>query len=169
MKKMLKMLDKTEDIISSSLLVITSVLVFVEAVLRYRFNYSISWSEEVSRMMIAWFIFIGSSIAVRENAHVNMDALSNLISGKRTTQLFVNILVDLICIIFCAIIVFAGINMIKSAIALGSMATSIKIPLFVPYASVPVGVFLMMIRYIMSFINNITDLIRFTDTRGGVQ
>lgn len=168
MKKMLKILDKSEDIIASSLLIITSVLVFVEAILRYRFNYSISWSEEVSRMMIAWFIFIGSSIAVRENAHVNMDALSNLIAGKRTTQTFINMLVDLICIIFCAVIVFAGINMIKSAIALGSMATSIKIPLFIPYASVPVGVFLMLIRYIMSFIKNLSNLFRFTNTRGGV-
>ncbi|SKC89355.1 TRAP transporter small permease [Maledivibacter halophilus] len=157
MKKLINYLNKGEEILASSLLILTSLLVFVQVVLRYQFNYSISWSEELSRIMIAWFIFLGSSMAVKDNAHVNMDALFILTSGK--FKQILSILIDFINIIFCILIVIAGVEMIQSAIDIGSKATSINIPLYVPYASVPVGVFLMMIRYIFSIKNKILDLI----------
>lgn len=161
MKKSPQILDKLEDVIASSLLIITSLLVFTQVVLRYGFNYSISWSEEISRMMIAWFIFIGSSMAVKDNAHVSMDILDSIISGR--LKILVGIIVDIINIIFCTIIITAGIGMIKNAIAIGSMATSINIPLYIPYASVPVGVSLMLIRYIISIVNGFRSLIKFSD------
>ncbi len=157
MKKIIQYLNKGEELTASSLLILTSVLVFVQVILRYQFNYSISWSEEMSRIMIAWFIFLGSSMAVKDNAHVNMDALFVVVSGK-LKQVF-NILIDIINIIFCVIVVYSAIEMIQSAIKIGSMATSIKIPLYIPYASVPVGVFFMLIRYIFSLKNKIMDLI----------
>jgi C4-dicarboxylate transporter DctQ subunit len=158
MKKIFKFLNKSEELIASSLLILTSLLVFVQAILRYQFNYSIAWSEELSKIMIAWFIFLGSSMAVKEKAHVNMDALVILISGK-IKHVF-SILVDIVNIVFCILVVFAGVNMVLSAIAIGSTATSIKIPLYIPYASVPVGVFLMLIRYIFSVVQKIGDLIK---------
>lgn len=167
MKKIFQVLNKVEDAVASSLLIITSLLVFVQVILRYKFNYSISWSEEVSRMMIAWFIFIGSSMAVKDNAHVNMDALFSIISGR--AKILVGMIVDIINIIFCIIIIIAGINMLKNAMAIGSMATSVKIPLYIPYASVPVGVFLMLIRYIINFKNKFNDLIRFNDIKREVK
>ncbi|MBU5436791.1 TRAP transporter small permease [Tissierella sp. MSJ-40] len=167
MKKIFQVLNKVEDAVASSLLIITSLLVFVQVILRYKFNYSISWSEEVSRMMIAWFIFIGSSMAVKDNAHVNMDALFSIISGR--AKILVGMIVDIINIIFCIIIIIAGINMLKNAMAIGSMATSVKVPLYIPYASVPVGVFLMLIRYIINFKNKFNDLIRFNDIKREVK
>ncbi len=159
MKKGLRVLNKIEDNMASILLIVTSLLVFIQVILRKGFNYSISWSEEVSRMMIAWFIFIGSSMAVKDNAHVNMDALSSILSGR--FKIVVDIIVNIINIIFCIMIINAGIGMIKSAIKIGSMATSINIPLYIPYASVPVGISLMLIRYIVNLVNKFKELINF--------
>lgn len=167
MKKIFKALDRTEDIVASSLLIMASLLVFIQVILRYQFNYSISWSEEIARMMIAWFIFIGSSMAVRENAHVNMDIMNTILAGR--IKIIVGMIVDIINMIFCVIIIIAGIKMLKDAYVLGSMATSVKIPLYIPYASVPVGVFLMLIRYIASFVNKIGDMIHFNDTSREVE
>ncbi|MEN1761140.1 MULTISPECIES: TRAP transporter small permease [Anoxynatronum] len=146
MKNIVNLLNKTEEVIASSLLILTSVLVFVQVVLRYQFNYSLAWSEELARLMIAWFIFLGASMAVKENAHVNMDAAFILLKGK--AKIAVGILIDLINIAFCALVVFAGINMVKAAMAINSTATSIDLPLWIFYASVPVGVALMLIRYL---------------------
>ncbi|TCK98637.1 C4-dicarboxylate transporter DctQ subunit [Natranaerovirga hydrolytica] len=156
MKKIINYLNRSEEVVASMLLILASLLVFVQAVFRYQFNYSLAWAEEIAQMMIAWFIFIGSSIAVRENAHINMDALVTLISGK--AKHILSIIVDLINITFCLIIVIAGIGMISSAIAMGARATSIRIPLYIPYASVPVGVFLMLIRYVYNVVIKIKDL-----------
>lgn len=159
MKKGLRILNKIEDNMASILLIITSLLVFIQVILRKGFNYSISWSEEVSRMMIAWFIFIGSSMAVKDNAHVNMDALSSILSSR--LKMVVDIIVNIVNIVFCIMIINAGIDMIRSAIEIGSMATSVNIPLYIPYASVPVGVLLMLIRYIINLVNKFKELINF--------
>ena len=159
MKKVLQILNKIEENSASSLLIITSLLVFVQVILRKGFNYSISWSEEVSRMMIAWFIFIGSNMAVKENAHVSMDVLASILTGR--VKIVIEIMVNIVNIIFCIVMINAGIGMIKSAIEIGSMATSVRIPLYIPYASVPVGISLMLLRYIVILINRFQELINF--------
>ena len=159
MKKKLEILNKIEDNTASILLIITSLLVFVQVILRKGFNYSISWSEEMSRMMIAWFIFIGSSMAVKEKAHVSMDVLAELLKGR--VKIIIEIVVNIINIIFCIMIINAGIGMIKSAVEIGAMATSIRIPLYIPYASVPVGISLMLLRYMVILINRVKALLNF--------
>lgn len=163
MKKVFDFFNKTEELTASSLLIITSLLVFVQVLLRYMFNYSIAWSEEAARYMIAWFIFLGSSMAVKDNAHVNMDALSNLIKGKVNQA--ISIVIDLINIAFCIVIIMAGLKMVQSAMDLGTTATSISLPLYIPYASVPVGVFFMLIRYIFSIANKTIELVNGKEVR----
>ena len=163
MKKIADVLNKTEEVIASSLLILTSVLVFVQVVLRYQFNYSLAWSEELARLMIAWFIFLGASMAVKENAHVNMDAAFILLKGR--AKVAVGILIDLINIAFCTLVVYAGINMVKAAMAINSTATSIDLPLWIFYASVPVGVALMLIRYLFKLKDKII-LLASGDTGG---
>jgi C4-dicarboxylate transporter DctQ subunit len=157
MKTVIKFIDNLEEYTASILLILTSFLVFTQLVLRYQFNYSLSWAEELARMMIAWFIFLGSSMAVKENAHVSMDAL--ILVLPMNVKALLGILIDIINIVFCVIIVYAGIGMIKDAVALGSMATSISIPLYIPYASVPVGVFLMFLHYIVKLKEKVTALL----------
>lgn len=51
------------------------VLVFGNVVLRYGFNSGIAVSEEVSRFIFVWMIFLGSIIAVREHSHLGVDSL----------------------------------------------------------------------------------------------
>ncbi|AOT71892.1 TRAP transporter small permease [Geosporobacter ferrireducens] len=157
MRTVMRFIDNMEEYIASILLILTSALIFAQLVLRYQFNYSLSWAEELARMMIAWFIFLGSSMAVKENAHVSMDALLIVLPEK--IKMVVGILTDMINIIFCVIIVYAGIRMLQDVVALGSTATAINVPLYIPYASVPVGVFLMCLHYIIRFKEKIITLV----------
>ncbi|MCD2181893.1 TRAP transporter small permease [Rhizobium sp. TRM96647] len=59
-----------------ALLLLTMViLVFGNVVLRYAFNTGITYSEELSRMCFVWLTFLGAVVAMREHAHLGMDAL----------------------------------------------------------------------------------------------
>ncbi|WP_367569213.1 TRAP transporter small permease [Lacrimispora sp.] len=157
MERLLEKLNKVEEYVASSLLIMTSLLVFVQVILRYFANYSISWSEEIALMMIVWFIFLGSSIAVREKAHVNMDALPNILPPKG--KLLLEMVSLIISVVFCGLITMAGVNMVIGAYDIGSASTSLKIPLYIPYASVPVGLLLMMIRYLIQLKNLFVEAI----------
>lgn len=54
-------------------LVVMVAMVFGNVVLRYAFNSGIAVSEELSRWLFVWVIFLGATVAVRERAHMGTD------------------------------------------------------------------------------------------------
>lgn len=56
-------------------LAVMVVMVFGNVVLRYGFNSGIAVSEEVSRWLFVWVIFLGGTVAVREHGHISTDML----------------------------------------------------------------------------------------------
>ncbi len=55
------------------------VLVFGNVVLRYVFNSGISVSEELSRWMFVWLVFLGATIGLRDHAHLGVDTLVKIL------------------------------------------------------------------------------------------
>ena len=157
MKKLVDKLNKLEEIIASSLLIVTSLIVFLQVVLRYGFNFSFPWTEEVARYMIVWFVFLGASIGVRENSHPAMDTL--LCTLPPLVKSIAQIAITLTCITFAAIIIWSGTNVVISAYNLGSTSTALQVPLFIPYIAVPLGLGLMLIRYLFQLKGQISALL----------
>jgi len=60
------------------------VLVFGNVVLRYGFNSGIAVSEELSRWLFVWMVFLGAIVGLRQGAHLGVDSLvKNLPVGGR--------------------------------------------------------------------------------------
>ena len=61
------------------------VMVFGNVVLRYGFNSGITMSEELSRWVFVWMVFLGAVVALRAGAHLGTDSLvSRLpVAGKK--------------------------------------------------------------------------------------
>lgn len=56
-------------------LALMAVLVFGNVVLRYAFNSGIAVSEELSRLLFVWLIFLGAVLASVQRAHIGFDGL----------------------------------------------------------------------------------------------
>ena len=54
-------------------------VVSTQVALRYLFNSSIGWADEVSRLAFVWSIFLAIPIGVRAKAHIGIDILANLL------------------------------------------------------------------------------------------
>ena len=52
---------------------------FVNVVLRYGFNYTLAWSEELVREVIIYTTFIGCGAAVKNRSMIKIDALLQLV------------------------------------------------------------------------------------------
>jgi len=50
-------------------------IVTLQVLLRYGFNTSIDWSEEVSRLLFLWAMFLAIPLGIREGAHVGIELL----------------------------------------------------------------------------------------------
>lgn len=72
------------------LMLVMLVLVFGNVVLRYAFSTGITISEELSRWLFVWMVFIGSTVAVKERAHLGSDlVIERLPRGARRLCLIV--------------------------------------------------------------------------------
>jgi TRAP-type transport system small permease protein len=56
------------------------ILVFGNVVLRYVFNSGIAISEELSRWLFVWMVFLGAIVGLREHAHLGVDSFVKLLS-----------------------------------------------------------------------------------------
>jgi TRAP-type C4-dicarboxylate transport system permease small subunit len=50
-------------------------IVSLQVLLRYGFNASIDWSEEISRLLFVWCMFLAIPLGIREGAHVGLELL----------------------------------------------------------------------------------------------
>lgn len=58
------------------------LMVFGNVVMRYAFNSGITVSEELSRWLFLWLIFLGASIAVHEQSHMGSDLVMDKLPPK---------------------------------------------------------------------------------------
>ena len=103
------------------------VLVFGNVVLRYGFNYGIIFSEEVSRFLFVWMVFLGSVLMLRDNGHLGVHTITKLLplAGKKFCK-FVGDASTLAC---CVLMTYGGwkivvLNMVNYA----------------PVSGIPIGV-----------------------------
>ncbi|KKK36805.1 C4-dicarboxylate ABC transporter permease [Mesobacillus campisalis] len=59
-----------------------SLLVFGNVILRYAFNSGITWSEEMSRFLFVWMVFLGAIAALKDNMHLGVDIVTNALPPK---------------------------------------------------------------------------------------
>jgi TRAP-type C4-dicarboxylate transport system permease small subunit len=62
-------------------------IVSLQVVLRYAFNSSIDWSDELSRLLFVWCMFLAIPLGIREGAHVGIELLVTHLPASRRGQL----------------------------------------------------------------------------------
>lgn len=89
-------------------LAIMAVLVFGNVVLRYAFDSGIAISEELSRLLFVWLIFLGAILASRQHAHIGFDTLvRKLPSSLKKTVIALS---GGLMLVACAIFVMGGLQ-----------------------------------------------------------
>jgi TRAP-type C4-dicarboxylate transport system permease small subunit len=88
MKRLLDHYCRLIEVLLVALLAVV-VLVFGNVVLRYAFNSGITASEELSRWMFVWTIFLGAIVAIHRRGHLGTDVLVGRLgpSGKKACAL----------------------------------------------------------------------------------
>ncbi len=96
-----------EIIFSSAFLIVTTVLVMLNVILRYFFNMGINWSEEVATSCFVWSVFLGAAAGYKLQIHVGVDMLVNMCPP--TTKKIVTIIVDCILLLINGYITYIAV------------------------------------------------------------
>lgn len=142
-----KIIDNFEEYFCVWSLAIMTILVFIQVVMRYVFQNSLSWSEELARYIFLWLSWVGASYAVKERSHFRVEMFADLLKGKprKIFELFVL----LVWFSFCLFLAYQGSMITRHLIIRKQLSAAMEIPMAWAYASVPVGSFLMAARLVV--------------------
>jgi C4-dicarboxylate transporter, DctQ subunit len=129
----------------------TSLLLLVNVILRYIFNHSIYWAEELVRYLMVWVIFLGSSQVAKLEGHITVDILYRAVPQKAKT--FLDYLVNVVAILFCLVLAYYSYHMTMRVYSSQQISPALEIPMWLAYLSIPLGSVLMAIRYVVHFFN----------------
>ena len=146
MQKIIRIWDKTEEILVVVLIGIASYLTFQEVILRYVFNTGWSGSYEITVMALIWCTFIGASLGVKENIHIGVDVLVAKF-GPKTQRILIIVSIAL-CLLFGIIVAVKGFEFSKFISRGKLLSRDLRIPMEIGYLAIPVGGALVSLRFI---------------------
>ena len=107
--KVYAMLQKIMKYVVAILLTSMVVLVFANVVSRYFLNFAIAWTEEVSRFMFIWVVFISAVLAYVNDEHLKLDILEKKLP-KKVGQVAA-VICDLLVMYAIYLITAGGLNL----------------------------------------------------------
>ena len=158
--KVLAVIDKVLSFFEEWTLFITVMVallaMFCNVVLRYGFNYSLAWSEELVREVIIYTTLIGCSTAVKERKMIRIDASVQLIPKLKVPLTFFS---NLVTLIFALIVTYYGWKVAAMQAATNQKTIIMQIPLVYIFSFLPAMGVMMTLRTIQVFYQDISELL----------
>jgi C4-dicarboxylate transporter DctQ subunit len=133
--------------ISEALVIILMLIIVADVTIRYTLRGSIPWGFEFSEYTMVYLTFLGTAWLLRNNGHVKMDILNNIL--KPIPNAYLNFIACIILVITCAMLLWYG-----TASTIDSMQSNLmsvkyySIPKFIFIIIIPISSFLLIIQAI---------------------
>ena len=143
LNKLDKVLSTFEDWTLFISVFVALVALFVNVVLRYGFNYTLAWSEELVREVIIYTTFIGCCSAVINRSMIKIDASVQLFPTLKTPLTYFS---NMVILVFSVMMMSYGWQMAAMQARTFQKTLILQIPLVYLYAILPLTGVLMFIR-----------------------
>lgn len=157
--KILGFLDKIlsffEDWTLFVAVMIALAALFINVVLRYGFNYTLAWSEELVREVIIYTTLIGCSAAIKQRKMIKIDASVQLLPKLKVP---LNFFSNLVTLIFAYMMIHYGWLMMALQIRTHQKTIIMQIPLAYLYGVLPLMGALMFIRTLQIIYQDVMEL-----------
>jgi TRAP-type transport system small permease protein len=130
------------------LLVLMLLTMSSQVIARYVFNSPYSWSEELSRLLMIWMIFMAAAHVMAEGGHIAVDLWSSRVS--RRFCVWCDCLVNIVVIGTAWLLLIGGLPFVWYVHPVGS--PSLGIPKSLWYAAVSIGLLLISIHSLLNLI-----------------
>lgn len=173
--KLGRVINEIEETLIAVILGLMTIVTFANVIARYVFNSNILWALETTVFLFAWLVLIGASYCVKTRAHLGVDAVLNIVppAVKRVLAVLAVAASLAFCILmligawnFWA--PFAALPMIDGTVKdqawyevndvpmldflrfiegpMNQGEAYEKMPRFIPYAALPIGMALLTLR-----------------------
>ncbi|BCO08713.1 C4-dicarboxylate ABC transporter permease [Desulfolithobacter dissulfuricans] len=143
----LRILNRTEEAIICLLLVLTTLLVFADVVMRFGFNSGFMWTQELTLHMSAWFVLFGASYGIKVGSHIGMDAFVKLFPplGRR----ILTAIGCLLGLLYCGLVLYGSWIYLAKVKKIGIELEDLPIPAWIAHGMLIVGFTFLSIRILL--------------------
>jgi TRAP-type C4-dicarboxylate transport system permease small subunit len=115
--------------------VLFTIMITLEVISRYVFNFSIYFVNAAARLLLIWFFLLGAGIALRHGAHVGFELLLSALTAERRRL----VVFGGLCVtgVFYLEMIWAGIHSLGPAMR--QSEPGLDISLAWPILAIPVG------------------------------
>lgn len=158
-KKIFSVIDKALTFFEEWSLFVTVfvalIALFFNVVLRYGFNYSLAWSEELVREVIIYTTLIGCSAAVKNRSMIKIDASVQLLPRLKIPLTFFS---NIVTLIFSVLILVLGWKLAALQVQTHQKTIILQIPLVYIFSILPLMGGMMLLRTLGIFYEDILEL-----------
>lgn len=161
LKKLYRILEGFEKAFFCATFLFLSFAIVAEVLMRKFTANGFPWLEELCRYSFIVATFIGGSIAVTSDEHPRMTAVYSLVGPK--AKLILSMICDAVCAVFFVYMTFFGIEQTVNSYQMGTLTSTIQLPLFIFFAVLPLSFVGMVVRYCFRIAGSVKKLKGGTD------
>lgn len=139
-----------EEVVSVVLFSAMVILTFIQVLSRFVFNFSLGWTEEISRFIFVWLVYISAAMAAKHRRHIRVELIDQFF--PRSISKWFGLISDLLWVSFALYVAYKGYDMVALIFQRGQLSPATQIPMGYVYMIVPLGFLLIAIRVIQGII-----------------
>lgn len=132
------------------------IVLTMEVVARYVFSSSFRWSEELSRFLFIWLIFISASYAVIKKSHIYIETFFMILPKK--VKPYAQLIGNVVWLLFSLFACYLGVDQTLAIFNTSQLSPGMQIPMYFVYVAIPIGYLLMSFRVLQLIVLEIKDL-----------
>lgn len=135
--------QRLTHVLMAACLGVMAVAVFVNVVLRYGFGSGIAASEELSRLLFVWMVFIGAAAAYPAGEHMAFTSLVGMLRERPAAFAVMTALIRVLVILACVLVAWGAwqqvvVGMDSRSVVLRYPAALLPLPALL--AAIAIGV-----------------------------
>ena len=125
--------QRLTHVLMAACLAVMAVAVFINVVLRYGFGSGIAASEELSRLLFVWMVFIGATAAYPAGEHMAFTSLVGLLKDRPAAMAAMTALIRMLVILGCVLLAWGAwqqvvVGMDSKSVVLGYPSALLPLP-----------------------------------------
>jgi C4-dicarboxylate transporter DctQ subunit len=147
MEKALRVWDWLEKYVAAVVGLIATLILLYSIFMRYFFKNPPEWTEEIVIYMFILIIYITASSLVAEGKHVRATFIVERLPEKYRRRF--EIMTGFLALGFCLVVTYLAVLIVRATFLSGERSeSSLRFPTWIAFLSVPIGTFLLSLRYI---------------------
>lgn len=140
--------DNIEEFLMAILLCLIVIIMGLQVIMRYVFNSSLPWSEELVRYFFVWTSFLSLSYCIKNESSIKVVQLINIMPKR--VQYYMKVITNIIILLFLILLTKISIEVVVNTYLKHTTSPAVGLPMYLVQFSTVLGFILSVIRIIQS-------------------